>query len=135
MIDEHAAAILALLTAVDDPPPLNVHDGEVPPGTDPRTQPYVLVYFDSADPEATKEAAPYRFVLTVTCHSVAGSARAARMVGDRVRNALLAVTPTVAGRTCFPIYRDYGRPPSKDEVTGSVVMDQVDVYRLESLPG
>lgn len=134
MIDSHAAAVLALLDAVNDVPPLNVHDGKVPAGTDPKVAPYVLVYFDSNDPESDKEARPYRFEMTATCHCVGGSARAARMVADRVRTALLAVTPTVAGRSCFPITREGGAPPDRDESTGSLVMDQVDLYVIRSLP-
>jgi hypothetical protein len=135
VIDEHAQAVIALLDADNAPPALNVHDGKVPAGVDPRAAPYVLVYFDSNDPESTKEAAPYRFEMTATCHSVGGSAQGARMVADRVRTALLAVTPTVAGRVCFPIVRESGQPPRRDETTGSAVFDQVDIYTLTSLPG
>lgn len=135
MIDEHAAAVLALLDADNGPPALNWHDGKVPTGVDPRVAPYVLVYFDSNDPESSKEAAPYRFQLTATCHSVGASARAARMVADRVRTALLAVAPVVAGRSCFPIAREQGVPPQRDETTGFSVFDEVDIYILTSLPG
>lgn len=134
MIDEHAAAVLALLDAVNDVPALNVHDGKVPSNTDPKTAPYVLVYFDSNDPEFDKEAAPYRFEMTAVCHSVAGSAKAARMVADRVRTALLGVTLSVVGRACFPITREAGTPPDRDESTGSLVMDQVDIYTVRSIP-
>lgn len=135
MIDEHAAAVLALLTAVDDPPPLNVHDGKVPANTDPATQPYVLTYFDAASPDLTFVGRSHTFQLGITCHSVGGSARAARMVQDRVRTALLDATPTVAGRKCFPIRWDSGSPPQRDEDTGALVMAAVDVYILRSVPG
>ncbi len=134
MIDEHAAAVLGLLDADNTAPALNVHDGKVPPNTDPKTAPYVLVYFDSNDPEFDKEAAPYRFEMTAICHSVGGSARAARMVADRVRAALLGVSPLVVGRACFPITREAGSPPDRDESTGSLVMDQIDVYTIRSIP-
>ncbi len=134
MIDEHAAAVLAMLDAVNDAPALNVHDGKVPPNTDPKSAPYVLVYFDSNDPESDKEARPYRFEMTAICHSVGSSARAARMVADRVRAALLGITPAVAGRSCFPITREAGAPPDRDESTGELVMDQVDVYVIRSIP-
>jgi hypothetical protein len=73
-------------------------DGKVPTGTDPKLTPYVVVYFDSNDPEADFTAAPWLFEMTATCHSVGGSAQAARMVADRVRTALLGVRPTVANR-------------------------------------
>lgn len=135
MIDEHAAAFLALLDADNAPPPLNVHDGKVPDGTDPRVSPYVLVYFDSNDPEDDFEARPYTFTLTATCHSVGGNAQAARMVADRVRTAAYNVTPTVSGRSCYPIEREPGMPPQRDESTGSLVMDQIDTYVLQSIPG
>jgi hypothetical protein len=38
-----------------------VHDGKVPTLTDPRANPYVLVYFDSNDPEFDFNAVPYTF--------------------------------------------------------------------------
>lgn len=131
MNEAHAQAILALLAGAG----LNVHDGVVPTGTDVDAEPYVLPYFDSADPESTKEASPYRFEMTVTLHCVGGSAQAARMVADVARTALVAVTPTVAGRVCFPITREAGSPPRRDESTGALVMDQVDEYTVRSLPG
>lgn len=136
MINEHAAAVLALLRGAGKPPSIRVDDGKAPnPLPDPRTSPYVLVYFDSNDPESDKEAAPYRFQLTATCHCIGGGAEAARMVADWVRTALLMVAPTVSGRSCFPITREQGSPPQRDESTGSTVMDQVDLYTLESIPG
>jgi len=135
VIDEHAAVVLALLDADNAAPPLNVHDGKVPNGTDPSVSPYVLVYFDSNDPEDDFEARPYVFVLTATCHCVGASAQAARMVADRVRTALYNVTPTVSGRSCFQIEREPGMPPQRDETTGSTVMDQIDTYVLASIPG
>lgn len=134
MIEEHAQALLALLDADNTAPALVVYDGKVPSGIDPKATPYVLVYFDSNDPELDKEARPWLFEMVATCHSVGGNAQAARMVADRVRTALVGVRPTVAGRTCGPITREPGMPPQRDETTGSTVMDQVDLYRLRSLP-
>jgi hypothetical protein len=135
VIDEHAAAVLALLNAVDDVPALVVHDGRVPNGA---TAPYVLVYFDDSDPELTDSrpltGASQRHVLRAICHSVGTNGQAARMVADRVRTALLDVVPAVIGRTCMPIRREDGQPPQRDEDTGTTVFDKVDVYRLESLP-
>lgn len=136
MIDEHAAAILTLLDADNTPPALVVLDGRVPKD---QARPYVLVYFDDTDPELA-ESRPLagdseRHVLRAICHSVGDNGQAARMVADRVRAALLDVVPTVAGRTCMPIRREDGQPPQRDEQTGTLVMDKVDIYRLESLPG
>lgn len=135
MINEHAAAMLALLDADNSPPALVVLDGKVPTG---QTLPYVLVYFDDTDPELA-ESRPLtgdseRHVLRAICHSVGANGQAARMVADRVRSALLDVVPTVTGRVCLPIRREDGQPPQRDEQTGTAVFDKVDVYRLESLP-
>jgi hypothetical protein len=135
VIAEHAAALLALLDADNAAPALTWFDGKVPTGTDPKVTPYVVAYFDSADPEADFTAAPYQFEMTATCHCVGGSAQAARMVADRVRTALLGVIPAVSGRACWPVVRESGTPPQRDESTGSLVMDQVDVYTLRSVPG
>jgi hypothetical protein len=136
VIDEHATAILALLDADNAPPALVVLDGKVPNGVVP---PYVLVYFADNDPELA-DSTPLtgrseRYVLRAYCHSVGGSGQAARMVADRVRTALLDVTPTVTGRSCWAIRREDGQPTQRDESTGTPVMDKIDVYRIESVPG
>jgi hypothetical protein len=57
------------------------------------------------------------------------------MVADRVRTPLLDVVPTVAGRRCWPIRREVGQPMKRDESTGALLQNKVDVYRLESVPG
>jgi hypothetical protein len=134
VIDEHAAAVLALLNAAITTP-RKVFDGKVDANTDPSVNPYILVYFDSNDPEFDKEANAWRFELTATCHCVGGNAQAARQMADLARTALTAVRPTVTGRSCFPITREPGTPPQRDESTGVLVMDQIDQYVLRSLPG
>jgi hypothetical protein len=134
VIDEHAAAVLALLNSAVTSP-RKVFDGKVPDNTDPRATPYVLVYFDSNDPEADFRAQPWEFELTVTTHCVGGSALAARQVADMVRTALLGVVPSVSGRACWPVVREAGSPPQRDESTGVLVMDQIDQYILRSVPG
>lgn len=136
MIDEHAVAVLAALNGVSKPAAIRIDDGRTPnPLPDVHASPYALVYFDSNDPESTKEAQPYQFTLTATVHSVAANAAAVRQVADWVRSALLMQTLTVAGRSCYPITREAGVPPRRDESTGSLVMDQVDTYVLRSIPG
>lgn len=130
----HADAVLALLAAAPGNP-LRVLDGAVPKETAP---PYVLLYFGDEDPELPDsrplEGTSGRFVLRVYAHSVGGNAAAARALGERVRAALLDVTPAIVGRACFPIRREEGSPPQRDESTGTLVMDRVDIYRLESVP-
>ncbi|MFE7869762.1 hypothetical protein ACFUYE_05355 [Micromonospora humida] len=143
-VDAHARAVLDLLDAVDDNPPLVVYDGAVPKDSTTgksKPPPYVLVYVAVLTPSGEMPADSTsldmdsdRVVLRAYCHSVGANGQAARMVADRVRAALLGVTPTIAGRDCWPIRHDEGLPADRDESTGLLVMDQVDVYRLESVP-
>lgn len=134
-INDHAFAMTNLLAAELGPPPLVWFDGHVPDGTSP---PYALVYFADADPELPDsrplDGKPQRFVQRAYVHSVGANATAARVVAERVRQAWLNVTPTIAGRSCFPIRREDGGPPQRAESTGGLVMDKTDIYRLESEP-
>ncbi|MFF0823061.1 DUF3168 domain-containing protein [Micromonospora haikouensis] len=133
MIRAHCDAVLAMLQAA--PGSLRVLDGAVPTGAVP---PYVLLYFADTDPElvdsSPMDGTSERFVLRAYVHSVGSNASAARALGERVRTALLDQVPTVPGRVCWPIRREDGQPPQRDESTGVLVMDRVDVYRLESVP-
>lgn len=131
MIDEHAAAVLALLNAVTGPQ-LVVYDGKVPTGA---ALPYVLPYFAGGYPDLNFRAVTKTFQLRITLHCVAGNGQAARRVSDRAAAALLDVRPVVAGRTCYPIRWEESQPPQRDESTGALVMDQVDTYLLGSVPG
>ncbi len=137
-IQDHANAVLALLDADNVNPALVVYDGVVPDGG---STPYVLVYFYVATLDGP--AAPDKVPLTLNsdvielwiyCHCVGGSAAAARAVSARARAALLNVTPTIAGRTCFPIRWRQSQPPQRSEETLQLSMDQVDVYGLVTLP-
>jgi hypothetical protein len=138
----HAAALLALLAAVSSPD-LTVYDGAVakpvPPALPPEP-PYVVVYFADADPSGTDAPSlhltgqPRRHVTDAYVHSVGANGEAARIVAARVRTALLGVRPTITGRTCYPIRRQDGQPSTRDESTGRLVIDKIDVYRLSSIP-
>ena len=130
----HADAVLGLLAdAPPASPALVVLDGQVPDGTEP---PYVLVYPSTTTPTGTSLTSDQdRAVTRFYCHCVGADAKAARAVAGRVAAALLNVTPTITGRVCWPIRDDdAGAPPDKDETTGVLVMDQLAVYRLESVP-
>lgn len=126
------SAGLALLTADAS---LTVYDGVVPAGATP---PYVVVYGTVArpsdDPNNAVDGRTHVWVPRWICHCVGGNASAARAVAQRVRSALLDVRPTVAGFTADAVgpIRLEGdpTPPTKDETTGVVVMDQVETYRL-----
>ncbi len=138
-IQAHADAVLALLDADNAPPPLVVYDGFVPVGATP---PYVVVYFSLVSPEPSQDlqtstlaGASTRVDFFAYCHSVGANNIAARAVSARVRAALLDVTPTVTGRACFPIRHVDNQPAQRDETTGVLVVDMVDVYRLSSIPG
>lgn len=133
----HAQAILALLAAAPpgtEPGPALVvhHDAVIPPGAVP---PYARPYIYTAATASTSIRHQTDRVVTIaTIHCVGANDTAARAVAGRVAAALLDVTPTIAGRTCFPIRCDGTLPVDKDESTGPLVMDQVVTYRLESLP-
>ena len=134
-VQEHADAMLALARGPGPGSPLTVHDGALPKGAVP---PYVLVYFTDNDPEEPDSrplsGRPQRYVLRGIFHLVGENAAATRALGSKLRARLLNVVPAVAGRRCFPIRREDSLPPQRDESTGSLVMDRVDVYRLESEP-
>lgn len=133
-IQAHAAAVLGLLTA---DPQLTVYDGKVTGST----YPYVLVYTFRQLPGGL--IAPDKTSLTgesttvdmrFYCHCVGANAVAARAVQARVETALLDVTPSVVGRTCFPIRWLDGQQQNRDEETLALVVDAVDVYGLTSVP-
>lgn len=130
----HADAILSLLAAAPPvSPALIVHDGKVPEGAEP---PYALVYITTTTPTGTSLTNDQdRAVSRAYVHCVGADAKAARAVAGRVDAALLNVKPTITGRVCWPIRDDdSGSPPDRDETTGVLVMDQISVYRLESVP-
>jgi hypothetical protein len=139
---DHAAAVLALLAADAGPPALVVYDGVVPAVPAAPKPPYVVVYFAFDLPEAAQDPQTSSLVMTsnrvdcsIYCHCVGANGAASRSVAARVRVALLDVIPAVAGRAAFPIRHTENQPATRDETTGVLVMDQVDTYRLSTVPG
>lgn len=137
-IQDHADAFRILLSDAPGIPALLGLDGVVPPGTVP---PYALVYFyvETPDGLTVPDKVPLTFNSDVIeawayVHCVGQNAVAARAVSGRVRAAVLNRTPSVVGRTCFPIRWKSGSPPQRDESLGPLVMDQVDVYGWTSVP-
>lgn len=134
----HADAFLDLLRA---DPSLTVYPPEepapgpvVPVGTRP---PYVSVHVHVQVPaEAVRSITgdADRVVARAYCHSVGATDVAARVVAGRVLASLLNARPTIAGRACWPIRHESSSPPARDESTGTAVISQVDVYRLETTP-
>lgn len=145
IIDLHTEAVLALLAGA--PPaspfePLIIYDGEVPDPPDGPADLYCLVYFSFRAGEPTgSDGRSDRNVLTIITHSVSGNARtpgtarSARIVSQRVRGTLLDAKPTIAGFSPWPIRQDDSPPVRRDETAGPKVFDQVDVWRLETVPG
>jgi hypothetical protein len=137
-VQAHANAVLGLLVPPSVPATTAVLDGAVPDGT---AKPYLLVYMYLITPDGLQapDAVSLNFDSDVAdfriyCHCVGDNAVAARAVSDQARLALLNVTPSVASRSCFPIRWHEGNPPQRDEGTGLLVMDQVDVYGFRSIP-
>lgn len=129
--DPHAVALLALLEAGV---PQTVYDGAAPNPMPAR--PYVLAYISVATPEESSiEGSSDVTTARLYAHCVGDNAQAARTVAKAVRDALLNATPTIEGRTVNPIRHEDSRAPERDETTGTLVMDAVDVYALTSWPG
>lgn len=110
---------------------LTVFDGSVPDGSVP---PYVLVYThvewpDGAPGDALDGLSGSPTIRWI-CHCVGGNEVAARAVAQRVRTQLLNQRPTIAGLNVGMIRHEQGVPPTRDETTGSPVIDAMNVYRL-----
>lgn len=138
-VQDHVDAALSLLHADTG---LTVYDGAVPANTAPPNH-YVVVYTYRELP--TGLAAPDKVKLTgkstvvnmvLYCHCIGTDGITSRAVQGRVQAALLDQTPVVAGRTCLPIRWDSGTPAQRNEDTGPLVVDNVDVYAWSSVaPG
>jgi len=149
IIQAHTDAVLTLLRAAPPAPPfepLPIYPGEVPDyladGSGGPADLYCLVYMTLTTPYGTALTnASDRGVLQIITHSVSGntktdgSSTSAQIVAQRVRAALLDVVPVVTGRACFPIRQELGPPVQRDEKAGPKVYDQVDLWRLETVPG
>ncbi|MEU0081367.1 hypothetical protein ABZY58_25995 [Micromonospora tulbaghiae] len=137
-IQAHADAILGLLRAREDltvyPPPEPEDTGQIVP--DEADPPYVAVHIRPGFAMGPSIVlATTRAVFDITAHCVGGNDIAARAVAQQVVDALLDVVPVIAGRQCFPIRYLDSPPVRADESTGRLVVDQVYVFRLETLPG
>jgi len=56
----------------------------------------------------------------------------ARAIAQRVRTQLLDARPTIAGLTCGMVRLEASEIPLRDEKTGVLVMDAVEIYRLRA---
>src|SRR6266487_4175875 len=124
--DTHQQAIVTLLMA-GVPTPIQVFKDNVPNLTVP---PYVRVFTSTTYPAGQPEDMTHRSIRArcrIVAHSVGQTTDAADVVSNAVRAVLLDVTPTVSGRTCFPIRMESSVDPKPDETTGVLVMDQIDI--------
>lgn len=138
IIQAHADAYLGLLRATADLTVYPERDGEdsgqrVPAGAAP---PYVVVDVAIETPAgASLDGLSDRVVARAYLHCVGETDIGCRAVAQMVRGALLDRRPVIAGRTVGLIRHDGNRPPVPDESTGSLVVEQTDIYRLETYPG
>lgn len=132
--DPHAVAFLSLLRGVSGLRVFPDPEGNTPTAT--TALPYVVAWISVRyDLGATIDLRSTRGVATATVHSVGLNDTSARITAGKVRTALLDVVPTMPNRQSYPIRHDDSPPARPDESTGRRVYDQIDVYRLESLPG
>lgn len=134
-LDQALAQVPFTLLAADPlSPALVVYDGVVPNPTP--AGPYVLVYTfvsrPSDDPDNSADNRSRVWVARWFTHSVGESASAARAIAQRVRTQLLDVRPVIAGLSCGFIRMEVAQPPVRDEKTGTLLMDQIDIYLLRA---
>lgn len=134
-VQDHVDAFAALLAADAT---LKAYNSKVPNGA---PSAYVLFYPWRRRPDGL--VAPDRVPLTgqsvavdmvMYCHCVGSTIESATSIQGRVESLLLDVTPTVAGRVCFPIRLVDSQPAGTNEQTLAGVFDAVDVYGWSSQP-
>ncbi|QDY06165.1 hypothetical protein FJK98_02465 [Micromonospora sp. HM134] len=138
IVQDHADAYLGLLRATANLTVYPLPDGQdagrrVPAGVLP---PYVVV--DVAIETlagSSLDGLSDRVVARAFCHCVGQNDIACRAVAQLVRAALLNARPVVPGRAVGLIRHDANRPPTSDESSGKLVVEQTDIYRLETYPG
>lgn len=105
----------------------------------PLLPPYVRVYMALEDPPNGAadriDGDSVTIVARFYCHCVGANEYAARVIASLVRQRLLNVVPTIAGRTCFKLRKEVSVPADRNEQTGTAMFDRVDVYRLQTGPG
>lgn len=122
------------ITLLDNDPLLVVFDGVVPAPTP--APPYCVVYTTidrpSEDPDNAGDGRTRVWVVRWIVNCIGGNAVAARAVVQQVRTQLLDVAPVVPGLTCGLIRWEASQPPARDEATGPVYMQAVEVFRLRA---
>ena len=123
----------ALLAADPVAPAMQAYDGVVPNGAVP---PYWVVYTSVSYPAEDADnsgngRSSVREVRWIV-HSVGETAASARAGAQRARTQLLNASPVIAGLSCGLIRLEESQPPTRDETTGTPVMDAIQTYRLRA---
>lgn len=137
VVQDHANAYLGLLRATANLTVYPLPDGQDPGRRvpDDAQPPYVVVDVAVETPEgSTLTGTSDRVRAYAYCHCVGQNDIACRAVAQMVRGALLDRRPVVAGRSVGLIRHDGNRPPTPDESTGSLMVEQTDIYRLDTWP-
>ena len=134
-LDQALSQVVFNLLAADNiSPALPIYDGQVP-NPDPGP-PYVLIYTlidrPSEDLDNAIDNQSSVWLARWYCHCVGATGSAARAVAQRVRTQLLDAHPTVTGLSCGMVRLEETQTPIRDEKTGTLVMDLVEVYRLRA---
>lgn len=132
MIRAVAAALQSMLEAQG----LTVYPGGPPDGA---TVPYAVLWTDSGTRTREKLCAKSnRSDPLAAVTSVGSTEEQAGWVAEKVFAALLDQVPTVAGREFAPIAHEVSDPLRRDpdvvQPGGSVVFEQVDVFRVPNWP-
>lgn len=134
-LQEHAAAVLALLYAEPDLTVYPTQDGSaqvVPNGAAP---PYVSVHLSAIRGLGGRlDHRSTRIAVRIYCHCAGANDEAARKVSDLVAATLLDQRPVIAGRSVYPIRNEVSLPPDTNDSAGRTVVTITDTYRLESQP-
>lgn len=131
-LDEtHARVALDILEADANQP---VYEGKTPDNVHP---PYVLIYTEvtwsgNGSEGQTLEHITNRCVTRWFVHCAGETDQAARTLGNRVRQLLVNVQPTIANRSCSRIQQEMTERPVRDERTGVLVMDVIAIYSFTS---
>lgn len=125
MIDATVLAALQALTAAG----VRATDGDE---STPQ-RPYVKVDVVPGEPAASSLVGRRdRRVVDLVVHRVADSARAVRVLADRVEEALLDVRLDVEGRTCAPANRVTSTAPNVENSLEPSPLWATDIYRVVS---
>lgn len=129
--DPHVRAVKALLDAGVAGTAIAVHEGKAP---NQAATPYLVLYGDPGfEDENDLTNASVLLSMTVLVRAVGSTAREALGAADVAKAALLDTTPTVDGRSCWPI-RSGTSQPVRQESEDPDLFAAVKTFSLQSIP-